>query len=247
MATIAIGDIHGNLAALDDLLARLLPEVGAEDTLVFLGDYIDRGPDVRGCIERILELKREGRSVVALLGNHEQWMLRSLVDPTRHSWFIAMEAYPTVASYSRTAADALQRAFEAAGPRLLTEGLVLPYHLFFDALPPAHLQFFQALQPFYQADGLLCSHGGADLLGKAAKDTETERLIWGATGWPEQYVGTDKVVYGHWDSAELDAGGWPRPHMPGNRTFGVDTVSHGVLTALRFPDLKLFQSARHRN
>jgi diadenosine tetraphosphatase ApaH/serine/threonine PP2A family protein phosphatase len=141
----------------------------------------------------------------------------------------------------------LQRAFEAAGPRLLTEGLVLPYHLFFDALPSAHLQFFRELQPFFQADGLLCSHGGAELQGKPARDTDSEHLIWGVTGWPEQYVGAGDVVYGHWDSAVLDASGWPRPHMPGNRTYGVDTVSHGVLTALRFPDLKVVQSARHRN
>ena len=47
MPTYAIGDIHGNLAALDDLLSRVVPELQPADTLVFLGDYIDRGPDSR--------------------------------------------------------------------------------------------------------------------------------------------------------------------------------------------------------
>ena len=47
-------------------------ELGAADTVVFLGDYIDRGPDSKGCIDRILRFRAESRaSVVALLGNHE--------------------------------------------------------------------------------------------------------------------------------------------------------------------------------
>jgi serine/threonine protein phosphatase 1 len=60
MATIAIGDIHGNLAALEDLLGQLAPDLTTGDTLVFLGDYIDRGPHSRGCIDRILELRARG-------------------------------------------------------------------------------------------------------------------------------------------------------------------------------------------
>jgi len=71
MSTVAVGDIHGNAAALENLLAALLPELDREDTLVFLGDYIDRGPDSRGCVERIVNLQQGGPcTVVALLGNH---------------------------------------------------------------------------------------------------------------------------------------------------------------------------------
>ena len=78
MSTIAIGDIHGNLRALEDLLSRITPELNAGDTVVFLGDYIDRGPDAKGCIQTILDFRRttNGR-VVTLLGNHEEWMLRT--------------------------------------------------------------------------------------------------------------------------------------------------------------------------
>ena len=57
MATVAIGDVHGNLAAHDDLLNRVSPGLRAEDTVVFLGDYIDRGLDVKGCIDRILKFR----------------------------------------------------------------------------------------------------------------------------------------------------------------------------------------------
>ena len=57
MSTYAIGDIHGNLEALDSLLAQIEPELKTEDTVVLLGDYIDRGPNSKGCIERILQLR----------------------------------------------------------------------------------------------------------------------------------------------------------------------------------------------
>src|SRR5438046_10695213 len=55
MATIAIGDIHGNLPALDDLVDQVAPDLSAADTVVFLGDYIDRGPASKDCVDRILD------------------------------------------------------------------------------------------------------------------------------------------------------------------------------------------------
>jgi serine/threonine protein phosphatase 1 len=80
MGTIAIGDIHGNLRALEDLLNGISKEVGAEDTVVFLGDYIDRGPDSKGCIERIIAFQSDMKAnVVPLLGNHEEWLLQTTV------------------------------------------------------------------------------------------------------------------------------------------------------------------------
>ncbi len=70
--TIAIGDIHGHARALAGLLRAIAP--GPEDTIVTLGDYIDRGPDSRGAIEILLDLRRN-RTLVPLLGNHEEMLL----------------------------------------------------------------------------------------------------------------------------------------------------------------------------
>ena len=70
--TIAIGDIHGCSAALDALLEAIRPR--PEDCIVTLGDYINRGPDSRGVIERLIELKDRCR-LVPLLGNHDQMLL----------------------------------------------------------------------------------------------------------------------------------------------------------------------------
>ena len=68
----AIGDIHAELEKLEELLG-LLP-LQADDTLVFLGDYIDRGPDARGVVERLVRLRDERRCIF-LLGNHESMLL----------------------------------------------------------------------------------------------------------------------------------------------------------------------------
>lgn len=70
--TIAIGDIHGCSRALAAIVEAIQP--ASEDTLVLLGDYVDRGPDSRGVLDFVLEL--EGRCrVVPLLGNHELMLL----------------------------------------------------------------------------------------------------------------------------------------------------------------------------
>ena len=68
MRTIAVGDIHGCAKALRSLLEALQPT--PEDCIVFLGDYVDRGPDSKGVISQLLEL-RERCQTVFLLGNHE--------------------------------------------------------------------------------------------------------------------------------------------------------------------------------
>jgi len=74
MRTLAIGDIHGATVALDALLAVVQPT--ADDLLVFLGDYVSRGPDTKGAIDRLIALKQQYR-VICLRGNHEIMMTQS--------------------------------------------------------------------------------------------------------------------------------------------------------------------------
>ncbi len=73
--TFAVGDIHGDIDALNRLLRRL-PKLKSDDTLLFIGDYIDRGPKSKEVVERIRELPRKTSArVVALRGNHEDaWL-----------------------------------------------------------------------------------------------------------------------------------------------------------------------------
>lgn len=85
MGLIAIGDIHGCAATLDRLLERLAPT--ADDHLVFVGDYIDRGPDSKGVIDRLLRLRETVRCTF-LRGNHEALMLDYLDQGNLDLWRI---------------------------------------------------------------------------------------------------------------------------------------------------------------
>lgn len=98
--TIAIGDVHGCAEELKILLHQL--PLDHDTTLIFLGDYVDRGPDSKGVIDTVLNVS-ELYKVIALKGNHE-WMfeeyLRKPKDPIASSNFILNGGSATLASYS---------------------------------------------------------------------------------------------------------------------------------------------------
>lgn len=78
MDTAFIGDIHGCADALEDLLLTI---EGSTDRLVFLGDYVDRGPNSKDVLARLIELEaRAGQEVVFLAGNHDRMLLKALND-----------------------------------------------------------------------------------------------------------------------------------------------------------------------
>ncbi len=83
MGLIAIGDIHGCVATLEVLLKLLAPT--EDDHLIFIGDYIDRGPDSKGVIDLLLEL-RKTRQCTFLRGNHEAFMLAYLDEEDDELW-----------------------------------------------------------------------------------------------------------------------------------------------------------------
>ena len=80
--TYAIGDIHGRLDLLTALLAQIEQHrAGRDRTIVFLGDYIDRGPDSAGVVATVRKLQaREPDAIVCLKGNHEDLMLKAYRD-----------------------------------------------------------------------------------------------------------------------------------------------------------------------
>ena len=245
VATIAVGDIHGYLGPLTDLLARLRVEVTKDDTVVFLGDYIDRGPDSKGCIDAILAFEEEiAGYVVCLRGNHEDWLLRTLGDFCRHSWVTGMDAYDTIRSYSPEAAHIIRDAHMAAGLSLYVDRLPLPYQVFVDTIPREHRNFLKNLRPYYRAADGICVHGGLDVNVARLEDQNLQACLGANDGFPEEYRGVEIVAYGHFNNAELDHDRWPRPRVIGS-TIGLDTIAHGVLTAMRLSDRRLFQSTRH--
>lgn len=245
MATIAIGDIHGHLKPLCDLLERVRPNVSAGDTVVFLGDYIDRGRETRGCVDAILEFTATVPArVVCLRGNHEDWFLRTMHDYTQHAWLLGMEADETIRSYSPEAAETIRSAARAARTSVYEGTCTLPYECFFDVLPAAHTRFFASLALSHETPECFCSHGGVDPAAPIGA-TPDRALVWGTSGFPTAYEGARTVVYGHMNNAQVDENDWPHPRVVG-KTFGLDTIAHGVLTAVRLPGPYVLQSARYQ-
>jgi serine/threonine protein phosphatase 1 len=85
--TYAVGDIHGR----HDLLERALERIarhsrGAPGKVIFLGDYVDRGPDSRRVVETLMEVQKSG-AAICLKGNHEDMMVRALTDAGRTSYW----------------------------------------------------------------------------------------------------------------------------------------------------------------
>lgn len=109
--TYAIGDIHGSLSKLSRLIARCEAHAdGRPATFVFLGDYIDRGPESAGVIDHVIALQsRLPGSVVALKGNHEAMALDVFDGATPQDFWLAQGGAETLASYGVAAAQALPR------------------------------------------------------------------------------------------------------------------------------------------
>lgn len=136
----AIGDIHG----CRDKLARLLEQLPYErerDLLVFLGDYINRGPESREVISLLCALKKSGSRMVTLMGNHEYLLLeyQKNGDPALIPLLRSMQIDTTLDSYDL---KDLNRLHRLAG------------------LPEAHRQFLAGLRYFYQTDTHIFVHAG---------------------------------------------------------------------------------------
>jgi serine/threonine protein phosphatase 1 len=135
--TIAVGDIHGCPAALAALLAAIDPDPG--DTVVTLGDYIDRGPDSRGVLDRLIALGRRCR-LVPLLGNHDELLLDAFTDQdARRRWLMTGGA-DTLRSYG----------WAPGGPRRPLA----------DWFPPAHRAFLAGCRPYHETPTHLFVHAG---------------------------------------------------------------------------------------
>ena len=93
---IAVGDIHGCSAALEGLIEAIAPS--PDDVIVTLGDYVDRGPDTPGVLDRLIALRRRCR-LVPLLGNHDQVMLAAIFGKIAPKLWMDMDGDKTVEAY----------------------------------------------------------------------------------------------------------------------------------------------------
>jgi serine/threonine protein phosphatase 1 len=170
MRTLVIGDIHGCSTAMDLLLRELAPQ--SDDTLITLGDYVDRGPDSRGVIDRLLSLQQRTR-LVPILGNHEILMLdasHGLVD--MDSW-LAVGGRQTMASY-----------VGAAPPD-------------FKAVPDTHWDFIEnQCQRFFETDSHIFAHAGVNAMLPLA-DQSDDWLFWRRFDDAHAHFSGKTLICGH--------------------------------------------------
>lgn len=185
----AVGDIHGRT----DLLQYQLAQIAADETLypcprtiiVFLGDYIDRGPDSRGTIDALLGCAR-GRDVVCLKGNHEALILHFLDRPETLNDWRQLGGLETLVSYGLR--PSLSRS-DGDHERLSDE--------LRDALPPQHLGFLQSLPSSFVCGDFLFVHAGVRPGFALRKQTEYD-LLWIRDEFLQHGLPFEKyVVHGH--------------------------------------------------
>jgi serine/threonine protein phosphatase 1 len=221
----AIGDIHGEAALLDELMERVQPR--PDDRLVFLGDYVDRGPDSHGVVERLLAL-RERHDCVFLLGNHESMFLDFLGWKGERYFggdaFLSNGGDRTLASYGFFDAQRRGESFE---------------------LPEAHRAFFERCVLSHQEGDYVFVHAGLAQgllqqsdLHYALRRSRAEDLLWNrGTGDLPHGLGVT-IVYGHTPRADFEVR-WNEPF-----SIGIDTGATygGPLTAIRLPDETVVQT-----
>ena len=158
MRCYVIGDIHGCFDELRYLVEALPLEVG--DRLVFLGDYVDRGPNSKGVLSYILELQqREDLDLICLKGNHEDMFLAYLGLSGQHGdMFLYNGGYATLISYG---ISSNQTPLSEITARISSE----------------HINFLKSLRTYFIMPPYICVHAGINPAKSLSKQTDTD-LLW---------------------------------------------------------------------
>jgi serine/threonine protein phosphatase 1 len=215
----AVGDVHGRL----DLLERLHDIIEADAAgipaarkiVVYLGDYVDRGPDSRRVVDLLIEEPLADIDAVHLMGNHEALLLSFLVDPGQVRLWFMNGGDATLRSYgvdlwAETGADGRADYLRQA---------------FIDRLPDSHLEFYRALALTHQEGDYMFVHAGIRP-GIPLEAQDPEDLIWIRQAFLDSMADHGKViVHGHTPAHEAQL----RPNR-----IGIDTgaVYGGKLTVL---------------
>ena len=168
----AIGDIHGELSMLEDAISRVESDGGADAHIVFLGDYVDRGPNSREVIDLLMQGLSSGKNWQCLLGNHDRMLT------------MFMEDYPRADTRFRPGMHWLheriggKETLSSYGVEIDDDDRIHDIHQRARTLiPAAHIDFLRARPYFYQLDELLFVHAGIRP-GVAFEQQDQEDLLW---------------------------------------------------------------------
>lgn len=225
MKTFAISDIHG---CYDELMAlyKKLPINPEKDRMVFLGDYIDRGPKSREVVQQLMDWKKQYPHWVMLYGNHEDLMLDALMYGGRvygsfDLWF-NQGGRQTYYSYLPKDLTRYERAISSIK----------------DTISKEHIEWLASLPRYFEDDKYIFVHGGVKP-SKTPADTDPQDLIW----IRDEFIDSDydwgkKVIFGHTPAKNLE------PTVMKNK-IGIDTAvcysAFNKLTCVELPSEKFYQ------
>ena len=171
-AVYAIGDVHGRLDLLEDLVAHIREDVAQHPSdsarsLIFLGDYVDRGPESRGVVDAVMSDLLPGFTTVRLMGNHEEAMLSFLDGESDGLDWLSFGGLETLLSYG-VPLRSLPNSGEAV--KALQAALI-------EAVPERHVAFFRNCLLHYSVGDYVFVHAGVRPGITLEKQTQTD-LLW---------------------------------------------------------------------
>jgi serine/threonine protein phosphatase 1 len=217
----AIGDIHGRLDLLDELLAKIdaddAARGAAETALIFLGDLIDRGPESMQVVERIMGLKARHPRTRILLGNHEEVFLQALRGDSVGALRYAL----------RIGADTTIQSYGVTGDEYRKTSIEELFEISRAKVPVAHLEFMESFEDMVVIGDYVFVHAGVRP-DKPLDQQKIQDLRWIRSEFLD-YRGTLEkiVVHGHSIADEVEVL---------HHRIGLDTGAYasGVLTAMGF-------------
>ncbi len=171
----AVGDIHGSYQKLKELMGKLKISYD-KDTLVFLGDYIDRGEDSYQVVDYLAGLRKQHSNIVFLKGNHEEMFFNYLSGEDEIT-FLFNGGEQTLKAYTNDKGNV--------------------------SVPQAHLDFFNCLQLYYETDDYIFVHAGLRE-GIPLEHQKAEDLLWIRKSFIDSSYDFGKlVVFGHTPYTEV--------------------------------------------
>lgn len=224
----SIGDIHGMRKQFE----KLWDLVGftKEDTIVTLGDYIDRGPDSKGVIDDILDRQSDGYNIITLMGNHEQMAIASI----EHSSILGMrvEEVQGMWLFPRNGGPATLNSFGIKWENYIDKNGRLLIKL--DA---KYMRFMKSCKLLYETEDYIFVHAGLRPYKDKPMAQHPQDMLW----IREPFIDTmfdfgRKVVFGHTPTKYLNSDGSYKPYKDQFK-IGIDTgcVFGHSLTCVRLP------------
>lgn len=168
----AVGDIHGQSAQMDHALDLIRRDGGDEAEIVFLGDYVDRGPDSPGVIQRLIDGLAAGRNWHVLRGNHDQmfWRFCDSGDDTDPNILSGVGwLHPRLGGAQTLACYGIEDGETRSPEDLFAEAR--------KKIPAAHPEFLGQLKLYHEAGPLLFVHAGIRP-GVPLAEQDPDELIW---------------------------------------------------------------------